>query len=49
MADCCNNTTGFDGQSPAYRRTLWIVIGINAIMFAVEMVTTRQPMRSACG
>ena len=39
MADCCNNTTGFDGQSPAYRRTLWIVIGINAIMFAVEMVT----------
>ncbi|MGB1220990.1 MAG: cation transporter [Alcanivoracaceae bacterium] len=39
MADCCNNTTGFDGQSPAYRRTLWIVIGINAIMFAVEMIT----------
>lgn len=26
----------FDGASPAYRRALWWVIGINATMFAVE-------------
>jgi Co/Zn/Cd efflux system component len=28
----------FDGLSPAYRRALWIVIAINAVMFVVEIV-----------
>lgn len=27
----------FDGQSPGFRRALWVVIGINAGMFLVEM------------
>ena len=35
-ASCCSSRT-FDGTSPAYRRVLWIVIAINAAMFAVEM------------
>jgi Co/Zn/Cd efflux system component len=27
----------FDGSSPAYKRALWVVIGINLAMFIVEM------------
>ena len=34
---CCAQQPKFDGMSQAYRRVLWIVIGINAVMFAVEM------------
>ncbi|GAB5438179.1 cation transporter [Falsiruegeria mediterranea] len=37
MAGCCNNDAKFDGLSSDYKRRLWIVIAINAIMFAVEM------------
>lgn len=37
MAGCCDNNVTFDGSSPAYRRVLWIVIAINAVMFVVEM------------
>lgn len=37
MAGCCDNNVTFDGASPAYRRVLWIVIAINAVMFVVEM------------
>ncbi len=38
MAGCCNTTTArFDGMSDSYKRRLWIVIAINATMFAVEM------------
>ena len=32
---CCD--VKFDGASRAYKRVLWIVIAINALMFAVEM------------
>lgn len=37
MAGCCDHNTQFDGLSPAYKRRLWIVIAINAVMFGVEM------------
>ena len=35
-AGCCHNEE-FDGTSPVFRRALWIVIAINAVMFVVEM------------
>ena len=37
MAGCCGQEARFDGMSAAYKRRLWIVIAINAGMFAVEM------------
>lgn len=37
MAGCCDHNVSFDGSSPAYRRVLWIVIAINAVMFVIEM------------
>ena len=37
MAECCGHEARFDGMSAAYKRRLWIVIAINAGMFAVEM------------
>lgn len=38
MGACCAKTqTPFDGMSNAYRRRLWLVIGLNAAMFAIEM------------
>ncbi|WP_299865176.1 cation transporter [uncultured Hoeflea sp.] len=33
----CSGNPIFDGVDPAYKRILWIVIGINAVMFIVEM------------
>jgi cation diffusion facilitator family transporter len=36
-ADCCGHGAVFDGVSADYKRRLWIVIAINAGMFAVEM------------
>lgn len=36
MAGCCNHSS-FDGMSREYKKRLWIVIVINAIMFFVEM------------
>lgn len=36
MSGCCEDKS-FDGSSPAYRRALWAVIAINAVMFFVEM------------
>lgn len=36
-AHCCHDGTArFEGASPRYRRVLWIVIALNALMFAVE-------------
>lgn len=32
-----HHNTGFDGTSVAYRRALWAVIAINAVMFGVEI------------
>ncbi len=37
MSGCCNHTAKFDGVSDDYKRRLWIVIAINAVMFGVEM------------
>jgi len=37
MAGCCNDQPAMDNTTPAYRRVLWIVIGLNLGMFAVEM------------
>lgn len=37
MAGCCNHDARFDGVSADYKRRLWLVIAINAAMFAVEM------------
>ncbi|MDE4132262.1 cation transporter [Phaeobacter sp. QD34_3] len=37
MAGCCGHEARFDGMSAAYKRRLWVVIAINAGMFAVEM------------
>ena len=38
-AQCCNeeNPQRFEGASPRYRRILWLVILLNALMFAVEL------------
>ena len=37
-AGCCHNhEPKFDGMTAGFRRALWIVIAINAIMFVVEM------------
>jgi Co/Zn/Cd efflux system component len=38
VSGSCCETREFDGASPAFRRALWAVIGINAAMFAVEML-----------
>lgn len=37
MSIGCNHRTKFDGISDDYKRRLWIVIALNAIMFVVEM------------
>jgi cation diffusion facilitator family transporter len=36
-AHCCGHTATFDGLSADYKRRLWLVIAINAAMFAVEI------------
>lgn len=36
-AGCCTRQPAFDGLSRGFRRALWIVIALNAAMFAVEM------------
>ncbi|MGE0210437.1 MAG: cation transporter [Parvibaculaceae bacterium] len=36
-ASCCGSEVKFDGLSPEYRRRLWIVLLINAVMFVIEM------------
>ncbi len=33
----CSGNPQFDGMDPMYKRILWLVIAINATMFAVEM------------
>lgn len=38
MSACCGSGAVFDGVSVAYRRRLWAVIAINALMFVVEIV-----------
>ena len=36
-SSCCGNDVKFDGASKEYRRRLWIVIFLNALMFVVEI------------
>ena len=36
-SSCCSRTVRFEGLDPAYKRVLWVVIAINAAMFAVEI------------
>lgn len=38
MAGCCGHDAKFDGVSNDYKRRLWIVIAINAVMFFVEVI-----------
>jgi Co/Zn/Cd efflux system component len=35
---CCDGVPVFDGVDPRYKRVLWIVIGINGVMFLTEMI-----------
>jgi Co/Zn/Cd efflux system component len=37
-ASCCRDCTKVGAPDPAYRRVLWVVLGINATMFMVEIV-----------
>jgi Co/Zn/Cd efflux system component len=37
----CSGNPVFDGMDPRYRRVLWTVIAINAVMFFVEMAAGR--------
>ena len=37
----CHGNPRFDGLDPRYKRVLWAVIAINAVMFAVEMAAGR--------
>jgi Co/Zn/Cd efflux system component len=40
MADCCSGGCSSDKPpvDPGYRRVLWIALGVNALMFVVELV-----------
>ena len=38
MSASCGHHQDFDGSAPGFRRALWIVIAINAVMFGVEML-----------
>lgn len=37
----CTGNPRFDGLDPRYKRVLWLVIAINAVMFLVEMAAGR--------
>jgi len=47
MAGCCGEKVEFDGMSAAYKRRLWLVIAINASMFAVEMAAGQAAQSQA--
>jgi Co/Zn/Cd efflux system component len=47
MAGCCGDNVRFDGMSTAYKRRLWLVIAINAAMFAVEMAAGQAAQSQA--
>ena len=36
-SSCCGNEVKFDGASKEYKRRLWVVIFLNALMFVVEI------------
>ncbi len=37
MSGCCGSGVKFDGVSDDYKRRLWVVIALNALMYLVEM------------
>lgn len=37
MSGCCGHDSAFDGTSTSFKRRLWAVIILNAVMFVVEM------------
>ncbi len=42
MSGCsCEANVPFDGMSKTYKNVLWVVIGINFVMFMVEMVASQ--------
>lgn len=47
MPGCCGNDAKFDGVSAEYKRRLWLVIAINALMFFVEMGAGRLAQSQA--
>ena len=47
MAGCCGHEARFDGLSSAYKWRLWMVIAINAAMFAVEMIAGQTAQSQA--
>ena len=47
MAGCCGDKVQFDGMSASYKRRLWLVIAINASMFAVEMAAGQAAQSQA--
>jgi len=47
MSGCCGNDAKFDGVSADYKRRLWLVIAINALMFVVEMSAGRLAQSQA--
>ena len=47
MSGCCGNDTKFDGLSDDYKRRLWLVIVINALMFIIEMSAGRVAQSQA--
>jgi len=47
MSGCCDHDAKFDGVSQDYKRRLWLVIVINALMFVVEMGAGRLAQSQA--
>ncbi len=47
MSGCCGHDAKFEGVSNDYKRRLWLVIGLNATMFAVEMTAGHLSMSQA--
>ena len=47
MSGCCGHDAKFEGVSDEYKRRLWIVIAINAVMFFVEMGAGRLAQSQA--
>jgi cation diffusion facilitator family transporter len=45
MTKCCESNAKFDGISDDYKRRLWLIIALNAIMFIIE-VTAGQLAKS---
>ncbi|PWQ95111.1 cation transporter [Leucothrix pacifica] len=47
MSGCCGQDAKFEGVSEDYKRRLWIIIAINAVMFFVEMGAGRLAQSQA--